>query len=1147
MRFGRLDILRYGALTDRALAFRPDAKLHIVYGANEAGKSSALKAISDLLFGFPHEVEHAFLHDAPALRLGASISSRSGNDLSFRRRRGRKNTLISHSDQETPLADDALVPFLGALGRPVFERAFGLDSARLRDGAKAMLQSGGEIGSLLFSAASGLTGLTNLRRTLESDAEGIFAQRRSKDRLFYQALERHEDARKAEREHELKSGDWKRLVEQAETASAALSALQAARLAKRRELGRLTAMRTLEPLIREIDVEEAAAAAFSDIDALAETEDRLAAASDAHRLSVEKQAAARADVLRLRDELSVVQVDEPLFAAAGKIIERYAGKSAYLAAKADIARVRGEVDDFDLRLAQLMRKLGLDVDAATLEAMQPTDAMLAQLQQLKETGRELRRDHAIVERDLAKERSYIRDLDNIHDGPQPVDPRQHTERLAALQAELNEVACIDGLQVRVDRARAELEEGIGRLSPAIGSLDKIVAAPLPDVPALSSHQRLVGAATSAARDLASQLANVVSEARSIADEMVRLEAGDVIVTREEIARERTLRDQLWRDFLSDPVEPARAGVEMATAQADRLADLALADAQRVARHTQLQMRSAELTRAQARLEAEDKDVAKTIATLDADYRRLFTASGVEPLGGEQMIEWRRAIDALASQRTTLNALADELAVLRLSEERILPVLTEIARETGLADGRSLSCATLGRALTRHLDAMDQRWSESRATEVKRISSQESIADFEADAAQLSARIERWQLEFADVTSALGLGESATIEMAEATLDVWRQVPQILAERANRDRRVRGMSRDISAFEEGVGALAEKLAADLSALSADAAIDALHQRAVSANAEQQRQSRLITDLGLAELSLSRYDQAADQHAEALSMLTSALPLVADTASLLVRMRERRTVHASLAASRRRFVEQADGQSEAAVRSSLADFDRTEAILAIEQLEREDVDLVTRLGDLTAEVAENQRRQTELATSKSVEFAVFERLSAEQETTDLARQWVVLKLAARMLSNSMEAYREAQSDPVIIRAGAVFSVLTEGAFVGLAQEYGDDDALHLAAVRASGERVPLAGLSEGTGDQLYLALRLAFIEDYCSRNEPAPLVIDDIFQTFDDDRTRSGLKALASTSEGFQTILFTHQASVVEIARRELGNDVDIVLM
>jgi uncharacterized protein YhaN len=96
-----------------------------------------------------------------------------------------------------------------------------------------------------------------------------------------------------------------------------------------------------------------------------------------------------------------------------------------------------------------------------------------------------------------------------------------------------------------------------------------------------------------------------------------------------------------------------------------------------------------------------------------------------------------------------------------------------------------------------------------------------------------------------------------------------------------------------------------------------------------------------------------------------------------------------------------------------------------------------------------------------------------------------------------------------------------------------------------VRASGERVPLSGLSEGTGDQLYLALRLAFLEDYSSRNEPAPLVIDDIFQTFDDDRTRSGLRTLASTAQSFQTILFTHQSSVVDLARQELGEAVDVI--
>jgi len=84
-----------------------------------------------------------------------------------------------------------------------------------------------------------------------------------------------------------------------------------------------------------------------------------------------------------------------------------------------------------------------------------------------------------------------------------------------------------------------------------------------------------------------------------------------------------------------------------------------------------------------------------------------------------------------------------------------------------------------------------------------------------------------------------------------------------------------------------------------------------------------------------------------------------------------------------------------------------------------------------------------------------------------------------------------------------------------------------------------------MSEGTRDQLYLALRLAYIEDYADRTEPVPFIGDDIFQTFDDDRTESGIRAFASTSGVFQPILFTHHLSVVAIARRALGDDLDYI--
>ena len=54
MRVRRLDLLRYGHFTDRSFELPAgDVDLHIVFGPNEAGKSTALAAIEDLLFGVP--------------------------------------------------------------------------------------------------------------------------------------------------------------------------------------------------------------------------------------------------------------------------------------------------------------------------------------------------------------------------------------------------------------------------------------------------------------------------------------------------------------------------------------------------------------------------------------------------------------------------------------------------------------------------------------------------------------------------------------------------------------------------------------------------------------------------------------------------------------------------------------------------------------------------------------------------------------------------------------------------------------------------------------------------------------------------------------------------------------------------------------
>ena len=54
MRFSQLSLIKYGHFEGCELNFPLDAAdFHLIFGANEAGKSTTLAAVGDLLFGFP--------------------------------------------------------------------------------------------------------------------------------------------------------------------------------------------------------------------------------------------------------------------------------------------------------------------------------------------------------------------------------------------------------------------------------------------------------------------------------------------------------------------------------------------------------------------------------------------------------------------------------------------------------------------------------------------------------------------------------------------------------------------------------------------------------------------------------------------------------------------------------------------------------------------------------------------------------------------------------------------------------------------------------------------------------------------------------------------------------------------------------------
>jgi uncharacterized protein YhaN len=83
------------------------------------------------------------------------------------------------------------------------------------------------------------------------------------------------------------------------------------------------------------------------------------------------------------------------------------------------------------------------------------------------------------------------------------------------------------------------------------------------------------------------------------------------------------------------------------------------------------------------------------------------------------------------------------------------------------------------------------------------------------------------------------------------------------------------------------------------------------------------------------------------------------------------------------------------------------------------------------------------------------------------------------------------------------------------------------------------VDVGGMSEGTTDQLFLALRLAAIEESIAAGVRLPFLADDLFVNFDDERAEAGFRVLAELAQSTQVLFFTHHVHLAAIARAVVG--------
>lgn len=135
---------------------------------------------------------------------------------------------------------------------------------------------------------------------------------------------------------------------------------------------------------------------------------------------------------------------------------------------------------------------------------------------------------------------------------------------------------------------------------------------------------------------------------------------------------------------------------------------------------------------------------------------------------------------------------------------------------------------------------------------------------------------------------------------------------------------------------------------------------------------------------------------------------------------------------------------------------------------------------------------------------------------------AERWSVLALATEIVMRTRAAYERAHRPAVVETAERYFRDWTDGRYGRIVAPLGRQIE---AVEHRDGTQVPLAGLSRGTAEQLYLALRFGLVEHFAAGAEPLPIVMDDILVNFDDERAARAARSIEELATRQQVIYFT----------------------
>jgi len=1173
MRIVRLDLLAFGPFTQETLDFSDCASdLHIVYGPNEAGKSSALRALRNWLYGIPPRTADNFVHSYQNLRIGGVLETADGTRLEFIRRKGRANTLRGPDDAE--VIDEArLHGMLGGIDETTFAQRFGIDYQELRRGGEAVIRGGGDLAQVLFAAGAGVADLRAIQQRLEEECEALFKARGS-SQAIPKAISELKKAREAIRQLQLPTSQWAKHDEALRKAQKRQREIDKELSEKRAERNRLDRVSRSLLLISQLKQLREDLTSVADAPLLPETfsADRREAETNLSNAKQNKRTAEQ-EIERLTKQLAEVEVPQHLLEHRTAITDLHTELGSYRKAAKDRPNLVDRRDHAQQQAGEILKQLGRPARLDEIDSLKLPSPQRRRIQELAGEWK------ALVEKQRSSEqavRELEREIQRIENEIEELPPLRDVSELERVirrtqkQGDLDEQRRAAEDELRQLREQAEIQ--LEQLPLFEGTLEKLVKLQVPLIETIDRFEDALAEAERNVCRLEERIEELTAERQDLQNRLDALCLEQDVPTEEDLERARERRDAGWQLVRqawqagspgsdADSGEPAvtafidefapagdlAAAYHLSVEAADQIADRLRREADRVARKAQLTADLNETEQKLGQLRSELQEARQRCLAEQEAWQSQWTALGIEPLSPREMRSWRdrqqelgRLATEIRRRESDVNRLSEQIASYRAD---LLDVLAELDLNTTSRAADEPLSTTIERC-QEHIEAI-RRQNQERETKTQRHQElKQQLPEVQRAADNARQEFENWKKQWTEAVAPLGLRADTKPAKANAVIETVDKLVNLTNQIRELNERITGIDSDAEKYEQRVRRLLEQIAEDLldtPTISVKQAVADLADRLRHAEKDEERVRAWQEQLEKQQAAKREAERQIEHWNEVLDTLCQQAGCASPEELLRAeeQSKKRRELESELKGVQQRLTELAAGTELEKWITTVEQFDSDQVQADLRTLDDKVESLEEEKKRVSEEIGEHRN---ELSRMDGSDRAAEAQIQAEYLLAAIRRdaeRYIRLRLASEVLWRAMERFRKASQGPVLARAGELFSELTLGSFGSLRADFDDRGKPVLVGVRPSGQTVQVEGMSDGTCDQLYLALRLALLESFLDGREPIPFIVDDVLIMFDDLRAAAALKALAELSKRTQVIFFTHHQHLVELAQNTQG--------